>query len=158
MQPALLRCGLCLAPAQQHQCLKTLIGQFGVGFYSAFMVAEKVVVTSTKAGTSEAFIWESDGQNGFNISGSEQSRNVGTSIKLFLRKDAKDYLDLAKLKTLVKKYSDHITVPINIKDNKNEAEQANSAEALWTRSSSSITNEEYTEFFKSTFGCNLIRS
>ena len=131
---------------------KTLIGQFGVGFYSAFMVAEKVVVTSTKAGTSEAFIWESDGQNGFNISGSEQSRNVGTSIKLFLRKDAKDYLDLAKLKTLVKKYSDHITVPINIKDNKNEAEQANSAEALWTRSSSSITNEEYTEFFKSTFG------
>ena len=131
---------------------KTLIGQFGVGFYSAFMVAEKVVVTSTKAGTSEAFMWESDGQNGFNISGSEQSRNVGTSIKLFLRKDAKDYLDLAKLKTLVKKYSDHITVPINIKDNKNEAEQANSAEALWTRSSSSITNEEYTEFFKSTFG------
>mgnify|MGYP005748014087 FL=1 len=116
------------------------------------MVAEKVIVTSTKAGTSEAFIWESDGQNGFNISGSEQSRNVGTSIKLFLRKDAKDYLDLAKLKTLVKKYSDHITVPINIKDNKNEAEQANSAEALWTRSSSSITNEEYTEFFKSTFG------
>ena len=78
---------------------KTLIGQFGVGFYSAFMVAEKVLVTSRKAGTSHAFFWESDGQNGFNISSCDQSPNVGTSIKLFLRKDAKEYLDSAKLKT-----------------------------------------------------------
>jgi len=131
---------------------KTLIGQFGVGFYSAFMVADKVVVTSTKAGTPQAFVWESDGQSGFEISASDQSRNAGTSIKLFLRKDAKEYLELAKLRTLVKKFSDHITVPITIKDNENEAEQANSAQALWTRSSSSITSEEYTEFFKSNFG------
>ncbi|MDG0987619.1 MAG: molecular chaperone HtpG [Paracoccaceae bacterium] len=131
---------------------KTLIGQFGVGFYSAFMVADKVVVTSTKAGTSKAFIWESDGQSGFEISASDQSRNAGTSIKLFLRKDAKEYLDLAKLRTLVKKFSDHITVPITIKDNENEAEQANSAQALWTRPSSSITGEEYSEFYKSNFG------
>ena len=69
---------------------KTLIGQFGVGFYSAFMVAEKVVVTSRKAGSSHAFFWESDGQNGFNISSCDQSPNVGTSIKLFLRKDARN--------------------------------------------------------------------
>ena len=131
---------------------KTLIGQFGVGFYSAFMVAERVEVVSTKAGTSKTFIWESDGQNGFDISESDQSRNVGTSIKLFLRKDAKEYLDPAKLRTLIKKYSDHITVPITIKDNENEAEQANSAQALWTRSSSSIKHEEYVEFFKSNFG------
>ena len=131
---------------------KTLIGQFGVGFYSAFMVAEKVEVISTKAGTSKTFIWESDGQNGFDISQSDQSQNVGTSIKLFLRKDAKEYLDLAKLRTLIKKYSDHITVPITIKDNENDAEQANSAQALWTRSSSSIKHEEYVEFFKSNFG------
>jgi molecular chaperone HtpG len=131
---------------------KTLIGQFGVGFYSAFMVADKVVVTSTKAGTPQAFVWESDGQSGFEMSASDQSQNAGTSIKLFLRKDAKEYLELAKLRTLVKKFSDHITVPITIKDNENEAEQANSAQALWTRSSSSITSEEYTEFFKSNFG------
>ncbi len=131
---------------------KTLIGQFGVGFYSAFMVAERVEVISTKAGTSKTFIWESDGQNGFDISESDQSRNVGTSIKLFLRKDAKEYLDPAKLRTLIKKYSDHITVPITIKDNEKEAEQANSAQALWTRSSSSIKHEEYVEFFKSNFG------
>ena len=131
---------------------KTLIGQFGVGFYSAFMVAEKVTVTSKKAGTKNTFVWESDGQNGFDISESAQLEEAGTTIKLFLRKDAKDYLDLFKIKSLVKKYSDHITVPINVKDNENDAEQANSAQALWTRSSSSIKGEEYSEFYKSTFG------
>ena len=131
---------------------KTLIGQFGVGFYSAFMVAEKVTVTSKKAGTKNTFVWESDGQNGFDISESAQLEEAGTTIKLFLRKDAKDYLDLFKIKTLVKKYSDHITVPINVKDNENDAEQANSAQALWTRSSNSIKSEEYSEFYKSTFG------
>ena len=131
---------------------KTLIGQFGVGFYSAFMVAEKVTVTSKKAGTKNTFVWESDGQNGFDISESAQLEEAGTTIKLFLRKDAKDYLDLFKVKSLVKKYSDHITVPINVKDNENDAEQANSAQALWTRSSSSIKGEEYSEFYKSTFG------
>ena len=131
---------------------KTLIGQFGVGFYSAFMVAEKVTVTSKKAGTKNTFVWESDGQNGFDISESAQLEEAGTTIKLFLRKDAKDYLDLFKIKSLVKKYSDHITVPINVKDNENDSEQANSAQALWTRSSSSIKGEEYSEFYKSTFG------
>ena len=131
---------------------KTLIGQFGVGFYSAFMVAEKVTVTSKKAGTKNTFVWESDGQNGFDISESAQLEEAGTTIKLFLRKDAKDYLDLFKIKSLVKKYSDHITVPINVKDNENDAEQANSAQALWTRASSSIKGEEYSEFYKSTFG------
>ena len=131
---------------------KTLIGQFGVGFYSAFMVAEKVTVTSKKAGTKNTFVWESDGQNGFDISESAQLEEAGTTIKLFLRKDSKDYLDLFKIKSLVKKYSDHITVPINVKDNENDAEQANSAQALWTRSSSSIKGEEYSEFYKSTFG------
>ena len=131
---------------------KTLIGQFGVGFYSAFMVAEKVTVTSKKAGTKNTFLWESDGQNGFDISESAQLEEAGTSIKLLLRKDAKDYLDLFKIKSLVKKYSDHITVPINVKDNENDAEQANSAQALWTRSSGSIKSEEYSEFYKSTFG------
>ena len=115
---------------------KTLIGQFGVGFYSAFMVADKVAVTSKKAGTKNTFVWESDGQNGFDISESEQLEDIGTSIKLFLRKDAKDYLDSFKIKSLVKKYSDHITVPINFKYNDNESEKANSAQELWTRSSS----------------------
>ena len=91
---------------------KTLIGQFGVGFYSAFMVADKVAVTSKKAGTKNTFVWESDGQNGFDISESEQGEDVGTSIKLFLRKDAKDYLDSFKIKSLVKKNLSPISWPL----------------------------------------------
>ena len=131
---------------------KTLIGKFGVGFYSAFMVAEKVVVTTRKAGEDTVNIWESDGQTGYTISSSDDTHEVGTSIKLFLRKDAKEYADKSKITALIKKYSDHIMVPISISSSDAEMEQVNSAQALWTKAPSEISEEEYNEFYKSSLG------
>jgi len=131
---------------------KTLIGKFGVGFYSAFMVAEKVVATTRKAGEDATLIWESDGKTGYTITSSSEVRKTGTSIKLFLRKDAKEYADRQRLKTLIKKYSDHILVPIFITTKDAEKEQANSAQALWTKSPSEISAEDYSEFYKSSLG------
>ncbi|MDE0781617.1 MAG: molecular chaperone HtpG, partial [Planktomarina sp.] len=131
---------------------KTLIGKFGVGFYSAFMVADRVVVTTRKAGTDKSHIWESDGQSGYSISSNDANVEEGTSVKLYLRKDAKQYADTNTLRTLVKKYSDHILVPINLKPIGGENEQANSAQALWTRAPSEIKTEDYNDFYKSNFG------
>lgn len=131
---------------------KTLIGQFGVGFYSAFMVADKVEVVSRKAGTSKSSIWESDGQSGFAINNSEDQQAVGTKIILHLKKDAKEFATTDKIKSLIKKYSDHISVPINIKEADGEIEQVNSATAIWTKANSKISDEEYKEFYNSTFG------
>ena len=131
---------------------KALIGKFGVGFYSAFMVAEKVSVTTRKAGETDVSIWESDGQSGYTISQSENEHAVGTSIKLHLRKSAKEYADLNKIKSLIKKYSDHILVPIFIQSKDVEKEQANSAKALWTKSPSEVSEEEYFDFYKSSLG------
>ena len=131
---------------------KTLIGQFGVGFYSAFMVADKVEVVSRKAGTSKSSIWESDGQSGFSIDNSKDEQAVGTKIILHLKKDAKEFATTDKIKSLIKKYSDHISVPINIKEADGEIEQANSATAIWTKATSEISDEEYKEFYNSTFG------
>jgi len=131
---------------------KTLIGKFGVGFYSAFMVAEKVIVTTRKAGEDAINVWESDGQSGYTISSSEADHDVGTSIKLFLRKDAREYADKSKIRSLIKKYSDHIMVPISISSSDAEREQVNSAQALWTKSPSEISDEEYNEFYKSSLG------
>ena len=131
---------------------KTLIGQFGVGFYSAFMVSDKVEVVSRKAGTSKSSIWESDGQSGFSINNSEDEQVVGTKIILHLKKDAKEFATTDKIKSLIKKYSDHISVPINIKEADGEIEQANSATAIWTKATSEISDEEYKEFYNSTFG------
>jgi len=131
---------------------KSLIGKFGVGFYSAFMVAEKVVVTTRKAGENGASTWESDGKAGYTITAVSDEQPVGTSIKLFLRKDAKEYADLHKLKGLIKKYSDHIIVPIFVQSKDVEKEQANSAQALWTKSPSEVSEEEYSEFYKASLG------
>ena len=131
---------------------KTLIGQFGVGFYSAFMVADKVEVVSRKAGDTQCSSWESDGQRGFSISTSEEEQAVGTKIRLSLKKDAKEFADPDKIKGLIKKYSDHISFPINIKEADGEIEQVNSATAIWTKSASEISKEEYKEFYSSTFG------
>ena len=131
---------------------KTLIGKFGVGFYSAFMVAEKVIATTRKAGEDDTLIWESDGKTGYTITSTSDIRETGTSIKLFLRKDAKEYADSQRLKTLIKKYSDHILVPIFLTSKDAEKEQANSAQALWTKSPSEISAEEYSEFYRSSLG------
>jgi molecular chaperone HtpG len=131
---------------------KALIGKFGVGFYSAFMVAEKVSVTTRKAGETDVNIWESDGQSGYTIYKSENEHEIGTSIKLHLRKSAKEYADLNKIKSLIKKYSDHILVPIFVQSKDVEKEQANSAQALWTKSPSEVSEEEYFDFYKSSLG------
>ena len=138
--------------ADSKNAAKALIGKFGVGFYSAFMVAEKVVVTTRKAGEDGASIWESDGKAGYTITASNDEQPVGTSIKLILRNDAKEYADIHKLKELIKKYSDHILVPIFVQSKDVEKEQANSAQALWTKSPSEVSEEEYSEFYKASLG------
>ena len=138
--------------ADNKDAAKTLIGKFGVGFYSAFMVADRVVVTTRKAGDAETNVWESDGQSAYTISKLDVSHEAGTSIKLFLRKDAKEYADINKVKSLIKKYSDHIQVPIFVQSKDVEKEQANSAQALWTKSPTDVSAEEYSEFYKSSLG------
>lgn len=135
--------------ADSKEAAKTLIGKFGVGFYSAFMVADKVLVSTRKADEEQTKIWESDGETGYTITHSETVTAIGTSIKLFLRKDAKEYADKFKIRSLIKKYSDHIMVPISIQDVKGESEQVNSAQAIWTRLPTEISEEEYAEFYKS---------
>ena len=123
-----------------------LIGQFGVGFYSAFMVADQVEVLSKKHGAKTASLWASDGQGGFTIT--DASRNeTGTSVILHLRKEAKEYLEQERITHLVKKYSDHIAQPIFWIGKDDAAEQLNSSAALWTRSAKDISEDEYTSFY-----------
>ncbi|MEZ8079821.1 molecular chaperone HtpG [Enterovibrio norvegicus] len=136
-----------------------LIGQFGVGFYSAFIVADKVSVTTRAAGTpnSEAVQWESTGEGDYTIEGVERASR-GTSITLHLREEDKEYLDDWRLREVIGKYSDHIGIPVEIWANErdeegNETDQGkwekiNKAQALWTRSKSDVTDEEYQEFYK----------
>ena len=138
--------------SQAKDAAKTLIGQFGVGFYSAFMVAEQVTVTTRKAGTDTGHIWQSDGTSGYTITPCTDTPAIGTSLCLKLRKDAKDYADATVIKGLIKKYSDHITVPILLQSNDGPAEQANSAQALWARAPADLSAEDYSEFYQSTFG------
>lgn len=125
-----------------------LIGQFGVGFYSAFMVADKVEVISLKAGTDEAFKWESDGTTGYSIvSGVRET--AGTTIILHLKKADKEFAGEARLKHLVKKYSDHVAYPIRLLSDAGEASTLNTVEALWTKAPKDITAEEYKSFYNS---------
>ena len=126
----------------------SLIGQFGVGFYSAFMVADKVEVISKSIGTKKSHHWTSDGQSSFTIS--ETDRDVdGTEITLHIKKDEKDYLDTFRIENIVKKYSDHIPYPVKlIEDGKeNEVKSLNSASALWMRNKKDIKSEQYEEFY-----------
>lgn len=127
------------------------IGQFGVGFYSAFMVADKVEVRSAKAGEPGGWLWTSDGRGSFTVDEVE-GLSHGASITLFLKDDAKDYLDPAAIKRIVKRYSDHIAIPVVLvedpsSENGEKSETINAASALWTRSKSEITPEQYTEFY-----------
>jgi molecular chaperone HtpG len=122
-----------------------LIGQFGVGFYSAFMVADKVTVESRKAGEAEGWRWESDGQGEFTVEAAELPAR-GTAITLHLRKGEDGFLEPERLRHIVRKYSDHIALPIVlVADGKDET--INKASALWTRGKSEIAPEQYTEFY-----------
>ncbi len=123
----------------------SLIGQFGVGFYSAFMVAEKVEVITRKAGEDQGWRWTSDGKGEFTIAEDETAER-GARIVLHMREGEDEFLDGYRLRNIVKTYSDHIALPvILIEEGKEEA--VNSASALWTRSKSEITPEQYKEFY-----------
>lgn len=125
-----------------------LIGQFGVGFYSAFMVAERIEVVSRRHGQEKATQWSSDGQSGYAIAGSERD-TVGTSVTLHLRKEAKEFIEKERIAFLVRKYSDHVAQPIMWVDGKDDPDRLNSAAALWTRPARDITEDEYRNFYQS---------
>ena len=122
-----------------------LIGQFGVGFYSSFMVADKVTVTTRKAGAAGAFIWESDGLGEFTLSEGERPGR-GTTVTLTIKDDAKEFLEPDRIKHVVTTYSDHIPVAINLVDGEN-SERINDASALWTRPRNKIKADQYKEFY-----------
>jgi len=133
-----------------------LIGQFGVGFYSAFILADKVTLTTRRAGATEAVRWESAGEGDFTIETADKASR-GTEITLHLREGEDEFLSDWKLKTIIRKYSDHITLPIVMKKSEwkdgaevatDEDETVNKASALWARSKNDITEEEYQEFYK----------
>ena len=119
-----------------------LIGQFGVGFYSAFMVATKVDVLTRKAGEADAWLWSSDGKGSFTIEAAQRD-NSGTTVTLHLKKDAKEFAEEVRIRHIIKTYSEHISFPVNLGE-----ETLNAAEALWTRPAKDITKEQYTEFYR----------
>ena len=145
-----------------------LIGQFGVGFYSAFMVASRVEVVSRKAGQDKAFRWESEGRSSYTVSEAQRAQQ-GSDIILHLNQEGEEYANRWQLETLIRKYSDHIAYPIwleydqehykdekdadgnPVKEIEHKREQINSASALWTRSKSSIKDEEYKDFYKNSY-------
>lgn len=136
-----------------------LIGQFGVGFYSAFIVADRVVVTTRRAGAPavEGVRWECSGDAEFSVETVEKASR-GTTIELHLKSDALEFADHWRLRSIIKKYSDHIAIPVVMqkpapvdeenKDKEPEDEVINTATALWTRSRSEVSDEEYKEFYK----------
>ncbi len=141
-----------------------LIGQFGVGFYSAFMVADRIEVVSRKAGEERAWRWISDGQTGFDIEPAERPV-AGTTVLLHFNEEGKQYANSWRLQEIVKKYSNHIAFPIFLTYDKSEwnaeekksiktrtTEQVNVASALWRRPKSEITEEGYKELYKSITG------
>ena len=121
-----------------------LIGQFGVGFYSAFMVADSVDVLTRKAGDEKSWLWSSDGKGQFTIEPGERVE-CGTTVILRLKKDAKEFLEEARIRHIVKTYSDHISFPVML-----ESEALNSASAIWTRNPKEVTEEQHTEFYHHT--------
>ena len=125
----------------------SLIGQFGVGFYASFMVADTVDVISKKAGSDKAYKWSSDGRTGYSIDDTSKDE-TGTEITLHLKTDAMDYSIDDKIKQIVQTYSDHIDIPVFLDTAEQNAEEPlNAASALWTRPKNDITEEQYKEFY-----------
>ncbi len=125
-----------------------LIGQFGVGFYSAFMVADKIEVTTRRAGDDKAWLWVSDGKGEFTVEEATRASH-GTDVVVFLKKEDKEYLEPLRIRTIVKTYSDHIGLPVVLAgDGKDIADETlNSASALWTRQKKDISEDDYKEFY-----------
>jgi len=128
----------------------SLIGQFGVGFYSSFMVADTVTVVTRRAGQKTAWAWRSDGKGEFTIEPSRRD-GPGTTITLHLKEDAKEFLQQPRLRQIVSKYSNHISFPIRMAGS-HGAEQLNAASAIWMRSKSKVSEEDYTEFYRHVSG------
>ena len=139
-----------------------LIGQFGVGFYSSFIVADRVEVITRKAGTAEATHWESEGEAEFSVAPAEREQS-GTTVILHLKDDATEFANDWRVRSVIKKYSDHISVPVMMpkvaapsseEDTESESEKVleweavNEAKALWTRSRSDVSDDEYKAFYK----------
>jgi molecular chaperone HtpG len=133
-----------------------LIGQFGVGFYSAFMVADRIVVTSRRAGAEEVWTWSSSGGSGFEIApaGKDSTQRLvrGTEIVLHLKADAAKYLEAYEIERIVRAYSDNIQFPIELVPEEGEPRQINSASALWQRPKSELKPEDYIQAYKSIAG------
>jgi len=133
-----------------------LIGQFGVGFYAAFMVADRIEVISRRAGTSETWVWRASGGEGFEIApaGEAQAARVprGTEIVLHLKEDAKRYLEIPAIERIVRSYSDHIMFPIELAREDGEPRQINKASALWQRPRSELKPEDYTQAYRAITG------
>ena len=126
---------------------QALIGQFGVGFYSAFMVADRVEVVSRRAGADDAWLWASDGRGEYTVAPATRDE-PGTTVTLHMKSDAAEFLEPARLETIVRKWADHITVPITIAD-KGEDKPANEGTAVWRKSKSELDGEAYTAFYRS---------
>jgi molecular chaperone HtpG len=124
----------------------SMIGQFGVGFYSAFMVAERVEVTSRKAGAEAAFTWSSEGAGAFTIAPAQRAE-AGTDVVLHIRADAEEFLDPARLEAVVRRWADHITVPITIAREGKDL-PANEGTALWRKPRAEVSEQGYTEFYR----------
>ncbi|MFT8807862.1 molecular chaperone HtpG [Gluconobacter sp.] len=129
----------------------SLIGQFGVGFYAAFMVADRVDVTSRKAGSDEAWTWSSDGKGSFTLAPASRA-TPGTDIVLHMKDDADEFLDSWRLRSIIRKWADHISWPITLRETKEdgttEDQAANEGTALWSKPKSEITPEQYAEFYR----------
>lgn len=132
--------------AKDNGSVVDLIGKFGVGFYSAFMVASNVEVTTKRAGEEQAYKWISNGVDGFEIEEAEKEKS-GTDIKLFLKDDAKDFTDTIYLRHIIRTYSDHINYPIVLDLGKAGEETVNTGSALWTKNKAEITDDQYNEFY-----------
>ena len=122
-----------------------LIGQFGVGFYASFSVAEKVEVLTRKAGEKQAWLWTSDGKSSYSIAEAERN-DPGTSVTVYLKKEDKDYIEEARIRNIVRTYSDHISIPIMLAGKEGDT-QINTGSAIWTRQKKDITDEQYKEFY-----------
>ena len=125
-----------------------LIGQFGVGFYSGFIVAEKIKVYSKKAGEENTYVWESAGYDGFEVYKSDRDISRGTIVELYLKQTEIEFLDKHRLQHIIRTYSDHLTFPVELIDKDGKSEIVNKGTALWLRPKSEITDKEYKEFYK----------
>lgn len=141
-----------IAKASENQNQVRLIGQFGVGFYSAFIVASRVEVFSRRAGESQAWAWASDGSGSFTIEEAAEGPVRGTWIRLHLKPDAEEFLDANRLEYVVRTYSDHIAHPILLDLGNETSKQINAASAIWSRPKAEISADQYKEFFGSIAG------